>query len=72
LLYRSNREGHYPALITCTEKRLQQLKPESKLLIKDKKATSLSDLPQNEYREIASELDVCFMGMRESEGGLRG
>ena len=35
--------------------------PHSKLLIKDEKAKSLSDLPRSEFREIASELDVCYV-----------
>eukprot|EP00731_Ephydatia_muelleri_P010754 Em0005g1340a len=56
-LLKSNVEGHYPELIKATEERLHQLNPQSKLLWKDQKVQSLSDLPMDQQRELLGELE---------------
>ena len=59
LLCRSGEEGNFPDLIKFTEQKLFQLKPTSRLLIRENKKTTLRDLPSEERRELQSDMEVC-------------
>ncbi|XP_068242781.1 sperm-associated antigen 1-like [Palaemon carinicauda] len=67
---RSGQEGYYPDLLRYTEDRLSSLHPESRLLIKDKPATRISELPSQELSAIEEDLKQWTLDIKEKEEDL--
>lgn len=60
-ILRSNEEGYYPDLQACTETRLRELNPGSKLLREELPAISVDALPTEERNQLQGDMEV---GMR--------
>ncbi|XP_064086680.1 sperm-associated antigen 1-like [Macrobrachium nipponense] len=67
---RSGQEGSYPDLLRFTEDRLASLHPESRVLIADKPAARVSDLPLNELDAIREDLKQWTLDIKEREEEL--
>ncbi|XP_065063184.1 sperm-associated antigen 1-like [Rhopilema esculentum] len=55
-ILRSGEEGHYPDLVKYTEKKLDSLSPQSKLLQKETKVKSFKELDKNESSVLMDDL----------------
>ncbi|XP_066979604.1 sperm-associated antigen 1-like isoform X1 [Macrobrachium rosenbergii] len=67
---RSGQEGSYPDLLRFTEDRLASLHPQSRVLIADKPAARVSDLPLNELNAIREDLRQWTLDIKEREEEL--
>jgi len=67
---RSGEEGLYPDLIKFAEKRLNELKPESRLLREEKTALHPCDLSKDEQKQIQNEIKEWSTKVREQEAEL--